>query len=403
MNENNFFHKLGDFFSRKTTERVFFNSRSELIGTKGAVYLDTNIPYRLYNEISELNQVINKGAAMFSNGVFKVIDVKTGKQIEDTELMKLLENPNVLESQNEFLKTYWIQYNVYGNQFQYKNKTSVLSKYPTSVRNVSPRYIDPIFTGKVFEQTSLDGIIEKYKYTESGKERFFETNSVIWTKNADLDNPLVGTSPLKSLRFPLTNTKLAYDYLNIISGERGAIGMISTASPKDAMGAVPKDAAEIKRLEQLRLDSYGIGVDNDKARMLFTSAQVTYTPFGYPTRELMLSEQIDQNKLTICDHFNLNANLFSSKNQTYENVKNAMIQAYQDNIQPFADQWTQKFGKEIGLDPSKRLILDYSHLSILNNKYEGFDGMVKSLNEAVQGGLLSKEQAAQIVTNHLGV
>jgi len=402
MNENNFFHRLGDFFSRKQSERIFFNSKSEMIGTRGAVYLDTDIPYRLYNEISELNQVINKGASMFSNGVFKVIDIKSGTQIEDVELMKLLENPNVLESQNEFLKTYWIQYHVYGNSFQYKNKVS-LKKYPYSVRNVSPRYIEPMFTGKVFEQTSLDGIIEKYKYTGQGKERYFDTNEVIWTKNADLDNPLVGTSPLKSLRFPLTNTKLAYDYLNIISGERGAIGMISTATPKDSVGSIPKDDKEIKRLEQGRLNSYGTGVDNDKARMLFTSAQVTYTPFGYPTRELMLSEQIDQNKLTICDHFNLNANLFSSKNQTYENVKNAMIQAYQDNIQPFADQWTQKFGKELGLDNTKRLILDYSHLSILNNKYEGFDGMVKSLNEAVTGGLISQQQASQIVTNHLGV
>ena len=402
MNENNFFHRLGDFFSRKHSERIFFNSKSQMIGTSGAVYLDVEVPYRLYNEIAELYQVVNKGAAMFSNGVFKVIDIKTKKEVEDTELMKLLENPNVLESQNEFLKTYWIQYHVYGNSFQYMNKVS-LKKYPYTIRNVSPRYIDPILTGKVFEQTTLDGIIEKYKYSVSGKERVFNTNEVIWTKNADLDNPLVGTSPLKSLRFPLTNTKLAYDYLNIISGERGAIGMISTASPKDAMGAVPKDAKEIQRLEQSRLNSYGIGVDNDKARMLFTSAQVTYTPFGYPTRELMLSEQIDQNKLTICDHFNLNANLFSSKNQTYENVKNAMIQAYQDNIQPFADQWTQKFGKEIGLDPSKRLILDYSHLSILNNKYEGFDGMVKSLNEAGTGGLISQQQASQIVTNHLGV
>lgn len=402
MNENNFFHRLGDFFSRKQSERIFFNNKSEMIGTRGAVYLDTDIPYRLYNEISELNQVINKGASMFSNGVFKVIDIKSGTQIEDVELMKLLENPNVLESQNEFLKTYWIQYHVYGNSFQYKNKVS-LKKYPYSVRNVSPRYIEPMFTGKVFEQTSLDGIIEKYKYTGQGKERYFDTNEVIWTKNADLDNPLVGTSPLKSLRFPLTNTKLAYDYLNIISGERGAIGMISTATPKDSVGSIPKDDKEIKRLEQGRLNSYGTGVDNDKARMLFTSAQVTYTPFGYPTRELMLSEQIDQNKLTICDHFNLNANLFSSKNQTYENVKNAMIQAYQDNIQPFADQWTQKFGKELGLDNTKRLILDYSHLSILNNKYEGFDGMVKSLNEAVTGGLISQQQASQIVTNHLGV
>lgn len=400
MTITNWFSNL---FNPKHAERSFFTNRVQILGSKGAIYLDTDVPYKLFNEIPELNQVLNKKASMFSNGVFKLQDIATGQPVNDVELMKLLENPSVLESQNSFLKTYSIQFDCYGNQFIYKNKPSRLLKYPKSLINISPYYLTPEFTGKVFDQVKIEDIVKHYKYKENSTEKTFETNDIIWSKNSDLDNPLVGVSPLKSLRFPLTNTKLAYDYLNIISGERGAIGMISTANPKDAMGAVPKDAKEIERLEKSRLNSYGIGVDNDKARMLFTSAQVTYTPFGYPTRELMLTEQIDANKLTIVDHFGLNINLFSSKSQTFENVRNAIIQTYQDTIIPFAAQFTQKLSKELGIPSNQHLYLDYSHLAILSDKFKDFNSIVAGLTQAVQGGILDAKQAQIIINNHLGI
>lgn len=402
MNENNFFHRIGDWFAgSKHAERAFFNGRAELLGSKGAVYLDTDVPYKLLNSIPELFQVLTKGGNMFSNGCFKLIDIKTGKEIEDKELMELLENPNILESQNQFMHTYWMQYFSYGNQFQYKNKPTSLLKYPKSIMNISPAYMKPILTGKVWDQTDLKGIIEKYEYTENGKQRSFDTYDIIWSKYSDLDNPLIGCSPLKSIRFPLTNTNLAYDYLNIISGDKGAIGALSN-SAKDMGGVIPMTEEERLRIENMYRKQYGVG-DDKAGRIIVTNGTLTWQPMTYPTKDLLLLEQIDANKLTICDHFGMNINLFSSKSQTFENVRNAIIQVYQDTIIPFADQWTQKLGKELGVKEGLRLTLDYSHLAILSDKFDNLSQITTALNQAVQGGLLEREQAEQILANQIGI
>jgi HK97 family phage portal protein len=398
MSNENFFHRIGDWLagSGKYAERHFFNSRVEMLGSKGPVYLDVAVPYRLYSEIPELNQVLNRGASMFSNGSWKYED---GSEVEP-ELLRLLNDPNVLESLNDFLKTYYLQYWVYGNQFIYLNKTSGTIRYPQAMMNVSPSYMKPVLTGNVFEQVDLKGMIEKFQYCESGKERNFETDSIIWSKNTDLDNPLIGTSPLKSLRFPLTNTKLAYDYLNIISGDKGAIGIMSTAN-SDKGGALPVSKEERQRIENAYRNDHGIGVDNNKQRILVTQATVKWDPIGYPTKELLLLEQIDANKLTICDHFGFNINIFSSKSQTFENVRHAIIQTYQDTIIPFADQFAQRLTKK--LKTPKRLKLDYSHLEILTNKMETLGAIVTALNQAVQGGLIDGAQAEQVLANQIGI
>jgi phage portal protein BeeE len=402
MAQQNWFQSLFSSWNNKASEKQFFTNRVQMLGSTGAIYLDTDVPYKLFNEIPELNQTINKGASMFSNGVFKLQDIATGAEVKDVELFMLLENPNVLESQNSFLKTYYCQFQTYGNQFIYKNKTSNLLKYPKTLMNISPSLITPEFTGKVFDQILIQDIIKNYKYKESNIEKTFQTNDIIWSKNTDLDNPLIGVSPLKSLRFPLSNTKLAYDYLNIISGDKGAIGILSMQS-KDSAGAIPMTASEKTKIENSYRSDFGTGIDNDKMRIHITNGQVLWQPMTYPTKDLLLMEQIDANKLTIVDHFGLNINLFSSKSQTFENVRNAIIQTYQDTIIPFADSFTQKLSKELGVPKTQRLFLDYSHLDILNDKFENMGQIVTAINQAVQGGLLSGEQAEQILASQIGI
>lgn len=395
---------LGSFGFFKNSDRSFFSNRLQRIGNAGATYIDVTVPYRLYNEIPELNQVINKKADMFSNGRFKLVNIKDGKTIEDLKLFALLENPNVLQSQNKWLKNYITQLDVYGNQFIYKNSASKLS-YPASLTNVSPACITPILTGKSFEQVHLSDIIKEYEYKEGNSKRIFLVEDIIWSKIDDLDNPVIGCSPLKSLRFPLSNTKLAYDYLNIISGEKGAIGMIGSTN-KDGFGSVPMNPEDKIALENQFTSNYGVG-DDKKSRIAFTGGNTTWIPMTYPTRDLLLMEQIDANKLTICDHFGLNINIFSSKNQTYENVKNALIQSYSDAIIPAADAFCQTLTKALNIDKRFKLTLDYSHIAILQAdrkmQAETLATQLNSVQQAVASGIITIQQANNIYTNSFGL
>lgn len=395
---NTFYDLLGRFglFS-KQREKSFFKQRVQILGNQGAVYIPTDVPYNLFESIPELNQVISKKADMFSNGVFKLVKVSDGKEVEDKELIALLENPNILQPQNKWLNQIVKQLDTYGNQFIYMNKPSILKKYPSSLTNISPCHLRPITTGKFYDQIEMSGIIKNYEYMEGINKKTFETNTIIWNRHDDLDNPLIGCSPLKPLQYPLTNTKLAYDYLNSISGEKGAIGMVSTMN-KDSMGTIPLNDEDKKELERKFQNDYGVG-DDAKNKVVFVDGVTGWTPMSYPTAQLQLLEQIDANKLTICDHFGLNINIFSSKAQTYENVKNALIQCYTDTIIPFADSFTQKLGKELGIDKAYRLVLDYSHIAILkaDKKSEGeiIGVQLANIKQALDMNLINEVQAKQ--------
>jgi phage portal protein BeeE len=394
-----FIDYIGGFFGNsRQSEKQYFNSRIEKIGGRGAVYLDTNVPYNLVNSIPHLKTATEKLGSMFSNMRLVKEDIKTGKEVEDPELFKLLENPNVLQSQNDYLSQYITQLIVYGNQFQYRNKASKLSKYPSALMNISAAHLTPILTGKYFDQIDLKGIISHYEYRELSSVRKFDVEDILWNKIADLDNPLVGCSPLKSLKYPLTNTKYAYDYLNVISADKGAIGILST-SQKDGMGAIPMTPEEKSDIEKTYRNDYGTG-DGQK-RIHITEGTTTWTPMTYPTGQLLLLEQIDKNFEMVLDVLGINKNIFI--NSTYENLKHGLILTYQDTIIPYADEFTQSLSKFLNIEPGYRLVGKFDHISILKDdeskNLANFETKSKSLRELVTGGIITAEQANSILAD----
>ena len=89
-----------------------------------------------------------------------------------------------------------------------------------------------------------------------------------------------------------------------------------------------------------------------------------FTPATFPTKDLLLFEEIDANKAAIIDFYGANKNMFSmDKSSTFTNVEAAEKNCYQDTIIPTADDFTNHLSKRWGyLDQGKRIILDYSHV-----------------------------------------
>lgn len=387
---------LQNIFYRQSDKFYFRNSYR--LGQKDAVYLDTEKPYELYNTIAELKQVVDKKAIMFSNMEIKLIKSDTREEVEDKDLMNLLQNPNIFQSMNKWLRNFKTQEQVYGNQFIYKNKPSKLSKYPASLINISPTYMKPFLTGKVYDQISIEGIISKYVYEDESGKKNYETKDILLTKLDDLDNPILGKSPLVSLRLPLTNTKLAYDYRNVIMSEKGAIGILSNRS-SDAVGKIPLSKEDKDRINNQYGNEYGIGAG--QKRVILTENDLQWQPMTYPTSDLLLFEEVDANKLTIVDHFGLNINIFSNKNATFENVKQALIQCYQDTIIPEADEFMQALGKFLNIPVGTELYASYDHLSILQVDKEREENVISkrvaSVNQLVTSGIVTPEMAQQMI------
>lgn len=403
MEENNLLSRLLSVFNRGSKQAIKYYFAKRIYGqvNRGDVYIDTAVPYELYNTIPQLKTPIDKLAAMFSNGVFKLQKIGQDEFIEmPEELSRLLESPNIAQSQNTLLKNYLTQLIVYGNQFIYKNKPSTLSKYPLSITPISASCTKPILTGKFFDQVEVSGVVEKYEYKENNYIRHFKTEDILWSKIADLDNLLIGQSPLKSMKFPLTNTKLAYQYLNVISAEKGNIGILSPNN-KDSMGIIPISQEEKKEMEAAYRSENGI--EDDQKKINISNVPMLWQPMSYPTKDLLLMEQIDANFLTILNVLGVNQNLFI--NSTYENLKHGLVQTHNDTVVPYADEFTQSLSKFIGLPNDERLILDYSHLPYLqSNKKEDADTIntiSTALTSLVNAGIVDNIQAEEMLRNHL--
>jgi hypothetical protein len=264
--------------------------------------------------------------------------------------------------------------------------------------------LSPISTGKYFEQTSLDGVISRYDYSENGKvTNTFKTNEILWSKIDDLDNPLIGVSPLVGLEFPISNTELAYKYLNCISGERGALGILNKVPSKDAMGALPRSPKEEKEMEEAYKKAYG--VEDGKMKTMITSLNVNYTPTSYPTQQLLLLEQIDANANTILDSLGVNRNLFNPS--TYENLQTGLLSTHNDTVVPDADSLAQNLTPFIGMPEGYKLVLDYSHSPYLQKdkvkEATTLEQVSSALNQLVMSQIISKEEAKQILASQFNV
>ena len=399
----NIVYDVKNFFYKKNS---FVYGSSYLLGQKGAIWVNVDKPNELYNTIPQVKAVVDKKALMFSNMDIKLIDSSTGEKVDDPEFYKLMANPNILQAMNDWLRQYKTQEQVYGNQFMYKNKPSNLIKYPLSLMNISPRYMTPYLTGKVFNQVKIEDVIAFYEYYEDGDKtkKRFETTDILFSRINDIDNPIIGVSPLSNLIYPISNIKAAYEYRNVIMTEKGAIGILSNES-KDAMGAIPLPPSEKKAIQDSYINNFGAGVGQQ--RIHITEASLKWQPMTYPTKDLMLFEEVDANTLTIIDSFGLNVNMFSNKNATYENVKNSIIQVYQDTIIPEADQFTQALGNFIGIEKGKEMLADFSHISILqddeNDKTDSLSKKIAAITQLSDKGIISNSTALEVINNLTGL
>jgi phage portal protein BeeE len=387
-------------------KNYFYKSQSVQLGNKGAVYIDTDKPYELYHSIPQLKTIIGKKKAMFAN-VVPILKGKDGVAIEGAlanDFYNLIYSPNVMQSFNELMENQLEQFDVYGNQFTYKNKVSNLSKFPIALWNISPRYMSPVMTGKVFDQVAKVDVISSYEYCENTTKKVYSVTDIMYMRHNDLDNPVIGTSPLKFLKHPLSNIDGAYKFRNVLINEKGAIGILSN-STKDSMGGMPLTTPEREKIEKAHRQNYGI--NDEQMRLIITDASMTWTPMSYPTKDMMLFEEIAEDTLVLIDHFGMNVNLFASKNATFENVTASIKQVYADTIQPYADKYftsltafleiEKLFGKGAYIEGS------YEHLKILQeNKKEGaelFKSNVESVSQLVTSQIITPQQGNVLLNN----
>lgn len=361
--------------------------------------------FMLYNTTPELKIVFNRFAGMFSNGrwVHKRADgTIEGKVIEDSPVVMRLEKPNPLQSGEEWKKESALHYLIYGNRLTYALFPTGISKSPAVINNLPPQYVKIVTTGKRWEQTEIDGIIEAYvlqNYGHATYERKFNPNEIIHHRNVDPNDPILGSSIMHALTMPISNIRGAYGFRNVNITKRGALGFITNRS-RDVNGSIALNVTERQRLEkQMSQETHGI-FDGQNAVMI-TNDDLGWESTAFPMDKMMLFEEISEDMKKIIDAVGLNDNIFSKeKSKIQANLFEGLKMAYQDGIIPFAQDFASNMTEGMRLPDDEWLELDYSHLAVLKE-----DGVKKAQIEQMKAGAreklvkagYTKDEAAKIV------
>lgn len=373
------------------------------MNNKMPVYIDMENLMIVYLSVPHLRAVIDRKAEMFKNMQIKLRNKKTGEFIEQHEILTLLKNPNPMQTQEQFLEQYCIFKDIWANAFIYKLRATsmsspkVLWNLPSDAMKITP-------TGKIWNQTKLEEIIEKYEMVSGNLQPIkFEVNEIIQISQGASQNYFVGESRIKTLVRPISNIQGALQTRNVIINDRGALGILSGSS-KDSDGAIPLGKDERERIEKEYRDKQrGYGIGDEQKKVIISPTPLAWSPMSYPTKDLMLFEEIEEDFGTICAEFGMERDLFPTvKGATFENKNQAIKSTYQNTIQPEADLFMRKLSKDFGLeDAGFELVADYSYLPVMQEDKlkEEQTEMTKAqkLGILLDKGIISKEQFAQLM------
>lgn len=356
-------------------------------------------PYNIYITTPQLYAIIQRRGFLLSSGKWKHYD-KNGELIENSPVVKLLENPNPLMNGKDHLRQMNENKCVFGNNYEYILGAPLLD-VPKGLTNLNPVQIRTKTTGKYYTSTSIDEIIEYYELMNNGDaDDRFKPDEINHTRMVNGQNPVIGESPMRALYMPISNIRSAYGFRNVIMNKKGALGILSNQS-KDSAGAVPMDEKERKRLEKEYQKNYGL--DDDQMQVVMTNSSLNWQAMSYPTKDLMLFEEVDADFRTLIDAYGLNDNIFSrEKGTTFTNMAEGLKQAYETTIIPESEEISLNRTRLFGLEQRGEVVkLDYSHIPVLqedkSKEAETIERISRAAEVLVERGIVTSDEVRTLL------
>lgn len=384
--EGNFWTSVFGWSSGKTDKFMeFFNQRAtEFWGKTDPVWVDTNKPYELYIRIPELRTVINKRALMISGSKPVLLDQEGNKVDSHPWVFDLLAKPNPTQSWSDVIYSLAVNDGLFNNSFAYCPERSF------DIRNLivplPSNKIKIVGTGKLLDQLDVDGLIKEFEFWYNSKE--YQTillEDMVYLNTPDGINLINPINRIDTLKYPLSNIMSQYNKRNVLLENIGAIGILSSKK-SDMGGSLPMDPEEREEIQRDWLK-------RQKDKLVITEADVQWTPMSYPTKDLMLFEELTEDKMAIIDAYGLSYYLFSqAKGSTFSNVKEGMRMTYQDTIIPETEQMYATISHQLGLtDQGMVLVPDFSHIAVLqydeNLKAQALNLRADAVNKIILAGI----------------
>jgi len=327
-----------------------------------------------------LNGCISILANAAANGKKYLVDLD-GKEIQwsskktgvQNARKLFIERPNPLQSVKEFNYERTFMFFTFGNNYVYLNNP--LDNFDTDITtvqtmiNLPSEWITVMQTGKIYDQIEIKGIIEKYSLTNYNPVKDFNPDKIIHFNDintSDIGNSIIGSSRLENLRYPITNTQLAFEAMNVILKSRGMQGIIK-ANNKDGTGTqIPLNPAAKKEIDDTFKSDYGLK-DNQK-QYLISYSDIDFIKTIMNSEELGIYKEFSNNAMIISNGFGIPSELYKTFTQgaTFENQSQAVRRLYQDTIIPIVENEDQYYTDRLRMrNYGFELRTDFSHIQAL--------------------------------------
>lgn len=367
----NTFNSIGSFMNRgiftsamQSTKRNFW--RSYFVDRKSPVYVDMNDLIEVYEICPHLQIVINTRAEMLANGTLK-LRKKTNKKIDiDThQALDLMKNPNPLQSLREFIYEYGIYEGIYSNNFAYRNK--MFSGASKTLWNLPPGLMKIVPTGKQYDQIDIKGLIDRFELYgtwaqyENNLQNKFTTDEVMYINSGISKSLFVAESRLIALHLPISNIIGALKTRNLFI-YHGPKNLISGGSKDSDGGAIPLGTTEQKRVEE-SFNKTDYGIKDHQSHTVVSSATLKVDKMGYPTKDMMLFEEVVDDWKAICAAYKMDKDIFPFEGATFENKRQGEVSTYNGAIKTLSESFCN-FLDRLLLAPGEdaEFYLDYSDL-----------------------------------------
>lgn len=357
--------------------------------------------FKAVRKCPPLGAIIDRLASAYANGISEVLNASTLKYVrgENKAWVRLMDNPNPMQSRTEFRKQLIATAIINGYVFIKPTYAVGFADMPSELWIIDPREITITnYRNGKYPDTDPRGWRQIRRTLKSGRQIDLNEDELIMIVGNDIlidpDNGLP-ISKLVNLKQPIENIIAELDARNNLITKRGALGVFSSeakASDQSALPLTPKQRLEI--VKEMN-DSYGI--TDGRSPFAIVSAAVRWQAVGMNVKDLALHEEHKECIADLCDNLGYPFYLMGGKDGTFSNVGEAEKALYQNTIMPMANAIDEALNRGLKTANSNVLLkTDYSHIESLQEGEKEKADAARSLNQSCQlewnNGLITLNQ-----------
>jgi HK97 family phage portal protein len=293
--------------------------------------------------------VVSKIAQNFAGVKWEVKqETRNGLEVvTDSELNRVLDCPNQLQTWSEFQESAAIMYLLTGNT--YINGTEAVGFQGFRELSVLPSQVTaPIVGNEItpvagYEMQSTE--IQKFTTEEVAHIKAFDPRIIGF-------ETLIGLSPLEAAMFVYSANNEQWEAMASMLKNKGAMGIVTSRTDR----GMRKDDAE--DMQKQYRDTFGGG--KNFGSPMFTGANVDFLQMGMSSTDLQMIEQGVLSLRAICNIYKVSSRLFNDPaNSTFNNVQQAEKAMWNDAVIPLLEKFKQRYNSWLAPSFGEQYMLDY--------------------------------------------